>query len=157
MKRFSVLVVAASLLAGCGSLPASLVANDESRQVADLITYALRTSAFDPERQRRELKDANQSYAADQGDYVRLRLALLLSSPGTSITDEVRAAALLDPWTEKANGRESGALRQFGRLLHAQVSGRLRETRKAAQLKEQIEALRAIDRTLNERMQGRPR
>jgi len=157
MKRFSVLVVAASLLAGCGSLPASLVANDESRQVADLITYALRTSAFDPERQRRELKDANKTYGADQGDYSRVRLALLLSLPGTSITDEARAASLLDPSAEKANGGESGALRQFGRLLHAQVSGRLRETRKAALLKEQIEALRAIDRALNERTQGRPR
>lgn len=157
MKRFSALVVVASLLAGCGSLPASLVADDESRQVADLIAYALRTSAFNPEDQRRELKDANRAYAADQGDYARVRLALLLCLPGASIADEARAAALLDPSAEKANGRAPGALRQFGRLLHAQLSGRLREARKAAQLKEQIEALRAIDRTLNQRIQGRPR
>lgn len=157
MKRFSALVVVASLLTGCGSLPASWVADDESRQVADLVAYALRTGAFNPEDQRRELKDANRAYAADQGDYARVRLALLLSLPGTSITDEVRAAALLDRSAEKANSREPGALRQFGRLLHAQVSGRLRETRKAAHLKERIDALRAIDRTLNERIRGRPR
>lgn len=157
MRRFSALVVIASLLAGCGSLPASLVANDESRQVADLIAYALRTSAFNPEDQRRELRDANKAYAADHRDYSRVRLALLLSLPGTSITDEARAAALLDPSAEKATGTEPGALRQFGRLLHAQVSGRLRETRKAALLKEQIDALRAIDRTISERTQGRPR
>ena len=157
MKQFSALVIVVSLLAGCGSLPASLVANDESRQVADLIAYALRTSAFNPEDQRRELKDANKAYAADQDDYSRMRLALLLSLPGTSIADEARAAVLLEPSAEKANGREPGALRQFGKLLHAQVGGRLRETRKAALLKEQIDALRAIERTLSERTQGRPR
>jgi len=155
MKRFSVLVAVASLLAGCSSLPPAT--HDESRQVADLITYALRTSAFNAEDQRRELRDANKTYAADPGDYSRVRLALLLSLPGTSITDEARAAALLDPAGEKASGGKPGALRQFGRLLHAQVSGRLRETRKAAQLKEQIEALREIDRTLSERTQGRAR
>ena len=152
MKRFSALLAVASLLAGCGSLPASLITDDESRQVADLIAYALRTGAFSPDDQRRELNDANKAYAADQGDYPRLRLALLLSLPGTSITDEARAAALLDPSAEEANGAEPGALRQFGRLLHAQANGRLRESRKATLLKEQIDALREIDRE-----QKRPR
>lgn len=146
-----------SLLAGCGSMPAWLTARDESRQVVDLIAYALRTSAFNPEDQRRELKDANKAYATDQGEYSRVRLALLLSLPGTPIADETHAVALLDPLAENASGAEPGALRQLGSLLHAQVSGRLRETRKAAQLKEHLDALRAIDRTLGERTQRRPR
>ena len=157
MKRYSALVIVASLLPGCGTLPAAFVGRDESRQVADLTAYALQTSALSPEDQRRELDGASKAYSADPGDYARLRLALLLSLPGTSIADDARAAALLDPAAEKTNAEQPGALRQFARLLHVQVSARLRESRKAAQLKEHLDALRAIDRTLRERTQKRPR
>lgn len=157
MKRIPVLVVTVMLLAGCSGVPVSFLGNDEPRQVADLIAYGLRTATFDPEAQRRELKDAIQAYDANRGDYARVRLALLLALPGTSIADDVRAAALLEPLAGETPGKDPGALRQFAKLLHAQVGGRQREQRKAVQLKEQIDALRAIDRTLNERMQGRAR
>src|SRR6266700_3654589 len=42
-------------------------------------------------------------------------------------------------------------------LLHAQISERLREQRRAAQLKEQLEALKAIERKIIEREQARPK
>jgi hypothetical protein len=48
-------------------------------------------------------------------------------------------------------------MQQFAGLLHAQISERLREQRRTAQLKEQLEALKAVERNIIEREQARPR
>jgi hypothetical protein len=48
-------------------------------------------------------------------------------------------------------------MKLFAGLLHAKISERLREQRRTAQLKEQLEALKAVERKIIEREQGRPR
>ena len=75
-----------------------------------------------------------------------MRLALLYSIPGTAFQDDARAAQLLEP---VASG--SGALRQLAGLVHAQVTDRLKTQKRADQLKEQVEQLRAIEKQLIER------
>jgi hypothetical protein len=48
-------------------------------------------------------------------------------------------------------------MQQFAELLHAQIGERLREQRRAAQLKDQLDALKAIERKIIEREQARPK
>ncbi len=156
MSRIVVAVLALFAIAGCAQMPANLAERDETRQVSDLVGYVRSVAAMRPDAQRRELNDANQVYVREQGLYPRLRLALLLSLPGTAFMDDTRAAGLLEPLASPAGGAPA-PLQQFGAWLHAQVGERAREQRKTAQLKEQIDALRAIERTLNERGPGRGR
>lgn len=122
------------------------------RQVATLVNDVHGVSRLPPEEQREEVLAAQVSYAERPSDYGRIRLALLLSLPGTPLHDERRALALLEPFKEAG---EKGPLQQFGALLHRQLAERMRDRRQALQLKEQLEALRAIERSLIERKEGR--
>ena len=155
MSRIAVALLALFTIAGCAQMSANLAERDETRQVSDLVGYVQGVAAMRPDAQRRELNDANQTYARDPGLYPRLRLALLLSLPGTAFADDTRAAGLLEPLTgPAADAAVSGPLRQFGAWLYVQVGERVREQRKSVQLKEQIDALRAIERALNDRGPG---
>lgn len=155
----------AAALAACAT---SLRENYESRQVTELVGYTQKVAAMRAEDQRRELNASNQMFSKDRGGYGRLRLALLLALPGTPFNDDTRAASLLEPL---ANDAESSPIQQFAGLLYAQISERLREQRRlkeqleavkaiernAAQLKEQLDAMRAIERKLMERELARPK
>lgn len=131
---------------------ASTQATIEARQVIDLIAYASRVAAMASEEQRRELVAASQEFNRSPAARSRVRLAVLLALPGTPVNDDGRAATLLEPL---AAGATAAPLRQFAALLHGQVAERLREQKKGTQLKEQIDGLRAIERSLMERQRGR--
>jgi hypothetical protein len=165
MIRFAVGVALASWLAGCAVLdrivppePPGTAAPEqaESRQVVALIDYAHVVAHLAPEQQRQELNASSQMFSKDRGDYGRVRLALLLALPGTAFSDESRAASLLEPLAGPAP-LEPGPLRQFAGLIYGQINQRLREQRRATQLKEQLEALKAVERKIIERDQARPR
>src|SRR6266571_1696242 len=134
MIRLIAVLSCVGVLAGCAFLD-SVRENYESRQVLELIGYAQKIAALQAEEQRRELNASSQMLSKDRGAYARVRLALLLALPGTTFNDDAKAAE----------------------LLHAQISERLREQRRAAQLKEQLEALKAIERKIIEREQARPK
>jgi hypothetical protein len=154
------------VLAGCtalfgpGASPelpgAAARERNESRQVVALIDYTHIVARLLPEEQERELNVSSQMFSKDRGDYGRIRLALLLALPGTTFGDESRAASLLEPLAGAAP-QSPGPLRQFAGLLYGQISERLREQRRAAQLKDQLEALKAIERKIIDREQARPR
>jgi len=166
MSRTFAAALCASLLAGCtaifdsGASPelpgAAARERDESRQVIALIDYAHIVARLLPEEQQRELNASSQKFSKDRSDYGRVRLALLLALPGTAFGDESKAAILLEPLAGVAP-QSPGPLRQFAGLLYGQVSERLREQRRATQLKEQLDALKAIERKIIEREQVRPR
>ncbi len=168
MIRVVAILCCISVLAGCaafstlGAPGASVVPsareNRESRQVIELIAYTQRVAALQAEEQQRELNASTQLLSKDRGAYGRVRLALLLALPGTAFNDDTRAAGLLDSLAG-AGASESppGPMQQFAGLLHAQISERLREQRRTAQLKEQLEALKAVERNIIEREQARPR
>jgi len=166
MNRVCAATLYASLLAGCAAifspspspqLPgAATRERDESRQVVALIDYTHIVARLLPEEQQRELNASSQMFSKDRSDYARVRLALLLALPGTAFGDESKAASMLEPLAGAAP-QSPGPLRQFAGLLYAQVSERLREQRRATQLKEQLDALKAIERKIIEREQARPR
>lgn len=126
----------------------------ESRQVVELIGYAQRVAGLQPDEQQRELNASSQIFSKDRGAYGRVRLALVLSLPGTAFCDEPKAAVLLEPLVSKD---ATGPMQQFAGLLHTQVSERIREQRRATQLKEQLDALKDVERKIIEREQARPR
>jgi len=78
----------------------------------------------------------------------------VLAAPGGAASDDAKAASLLE---SVAAQPARTPLRQFAVLVHGLVQERVREQRRVTQLKEQIDGLRAIDRSLIEREQGRTR
>jgi hypothetical protein len=156
MIRIVAALSCVSVLAGCAFFN-SVRENHESRQVLELIGYAQKISGLQAEEQRRELNASSQMFSKERGAYGRVKLALLLALPGTTFNDDAKAAGLLEPLAGAAGAESSsGPMQQFAGLLYAQISERLREQRRAAQLKEQLEALKAIERKIIEREQARP-
>jgi len=159
MKRSRVALLCGLLLAGCTNLfPHLVVEGDESQKVIELIGYTQKVAGLPPDEQRRELNASNQIFLKDRGRdaYGRVRLALLLALPGTAFNDDARAASLLEPLSGgAAPGTQAGPLQQLAALMYAQVAERVREQKRAAQLKEQLDAMKEIERKIIEREQGR--
>lgn len=128
---------------------------NESEQVSLLIKQAQNVAAMSPEEQRRELSSANRAIAREPSIASYLKLALLLSLPGTAIDDEGRALSLLEPLI--GGGSTAGPLQRFAALLHGQLAERVREQKRSAQMREQLDALKAMERSLMRRSQGRSR
>jgi len=128
---------------------------NESEQLSKLIDYAQSVAAMSAFDQRRELGIANQALVREKSPLARLRLALLLCLPGTVIEEEGRALSLLESLSTGSS--PAGPLRSFAGLLHAQLAERVREQKRSAQMREQLDALKAMERSLMRRSQGRPR
>ena len=158
------LIVGMLLLAGCqtqapapvekASVPSTPVLSEESiqeesRALAELMHYAARVSHMSAEEQKREVPVLTQAMGRDRSLASRLKLSLLLSQPGGAVQDDGRASSLLEAYANP--GANFGPLRQFAAFLHAQLAERMRGARRAEQLKEQLEALRAVERSIIER------
>lgn len=167
MIRILAILCCISALAGCGALstPGTIFApsassaretreNRESRQVLELIAYTQRVASLPAEEQQRELNASTQMLSKERSTYGRVRLALLLALPGTAFNDDARAVGLLET---VAGAATESPMQLFAGLLYAQIGERLREQKRTAQLKEQLEALKAIERNIIEREQVRPR
>ena len=153
MIRNAFVIAITLLLAGCASLrnlsqPGSEL---EERQVIQLINYAQRVATMTAEQQRREYSANNQEFARDKDAMSRMRLALLLAAPGSSVHDTSRAAGLLEPMA--APGDAGGPLRSLARLVHAQLIENASEQKRANQLREKLDALKEVERTIMERGQ----
>jgi hypothetical protein len=127
--------------------------DEETRQVSELLGYYQKVAQLGPEDQKRELANATQTFNRDRSNSARVRLALLYVMPGTSFQDEARGAQLLEPLATPGGG---GAMRQFASLLHTQVTERMKTQKRADQLKEQVDALRAIEKQMIDRGQQPP-
>lgn len=152
-KIFTVVCVfAVCLLSACGSLPGvERSGSDEGKLVLDAIAHAQRVASASPDDQRRDVAAAAQVFSRERSTAARLRYGVLLSLPALPNADPQRAIVTLEPLsTAGANG----PVRQFSTLLLAQINERQKEQRRAQQLKDQLDELRAIERTLIER--GRP-
>jgi hypothetical protein len=165
MIRIAVAIAGILILSGCANLPGasptphsapSTREERESRQVLELIAYTQRVASLQAEEQQRELNASSQMFSKDRGAYGRVRLALLLSLPGTAFNDDARAVGLLEP-VASAETAASSPMQQLAGLLYAQIAERLREQRRATQLKEQLDALKDVERKIMEREQARPR
>ena len=135
-------------------------APEDMRQLTELVIYAQRVAHMSADEQKREYTTANQAYTRDKSAYARVRLGLLLSLPGVAVQDDARAVALLEPYanSSQGNAQNHGVLRQFAALLHADLIERMRSQRRADQLKDQLEALRAVERSIIDRgLESQPR
>jgi hypothetical protein len=100
------------------------------------------------DEQRKELGTATQAYGRDRSNYSRVRLGMLYALPGAAIQDDTRALSLLEL---VASG--PGALKALAGVVHAQVAERVKVQKRADQLKEQLDQLRAVERSIIERGQ----
>lgn len=150
MLRNATIIFAVALqITGCAALRGFIGAESEEHQVVELVAYAQRFTAMSVEEQRREYNAVNQMFGKDKSVYNRLRLALLLATPGASVHDDARAAALLEPLVTR--GETSGPLKSLAALIYAQLSERGREQKRAEQMRDQLDALKQVERTLIER------
>ena len=124
---------------------------DEARVLADVLTYGQRIHHMSIDEQKREVAVLTQAMGRDRSLLSRLKLALLLSQPGSGVQDDARALSLLEAYAN--TGPQAGPLRQFASFLHMQVAERVRGAKRTDQLKEQLEALRAVERSIIERGQ----
>ncbi len=153
MIRNGLLLVLALLLAGCAGLRTLNLQETEleERQVIQLINYAQHVATMTAEQQRGEYNAGSQEFARDKEAMSRMRLALLLATPGASVHDAVRAAGLLEPMAAPGSNAPS-PLRSFARLLHAQLNERASEQKRANQMREQIDALKEAERTMRQQL-----
>jgi hypothetical protein len=154
MKRSLVAVLA--LLAGCAVAPS---ASKESSTLSDIVGETVAaTKAAAPERNRL-LASAERRHAAEPGDATAVRLAALLILLPEPLRDDGRAQGLLAPLVAR---NSPGPLTHFAALLAEQAAERQRLRReheeahhdaqqREAALREQIEALKAIERGILER------
>jgi len=166
VKPFIALCVSA-LLGGCALLPGS-----EQAAVDAASAEALHASRAPAAEQRAALARAQQRFLQDASVLNRLTLATLLATLPSPLRDDARAAELLEPI---ADAGSPGAGR-FAALLAAQVAERQRLQREIERLarererdraatekdrgerdkreealKQQLDALRAIERGILER------
>jgi hypothetical protein len=151
MIRTGLLLAIALLLAGCAALGGRTDREAEERQVIQLIHYAQHLATMTAEQQRREYAASNQAYTRDKDASNRMRLALLLATPGTSVQDPARATGLLEPMA--GPGDTAGPLRELARLLYVQLNERASEQKRANQAREQLDALKEIERSILQRGQ----
>jgi hypothetical protein len=153
MIRNGLLLAMVLLLAGCAALCSQVTPDRglEERQVIQLIDYAQRVAAMSAVQQRREYDASNQAFAKDEDATTRIRLALLLATPGASVQDTARAANLLEPMA--VPGDAASPLRSLVRLLYVQLNERASEQKHGRQMHDQIEALKIADRTMRKQLE----
>jgi hypothetical protein len=155
MTRIGFLLAVAFVLAGCAGMriPGLPETDAEERQTIELINYAQRVAAMTAEQQRKEYDAGNQAFAADKNAVSRIRLALLLATPGASVQDAARAASLLEPIV--APGAAASPLRSLAVVLYGLLTERASEQKRANQMREQLEGRREVERALREQLEGR--
>ncbi|MFO1362166.1 MAG: hypothetical protein U1F45_06765 [Burkholderiales bacterium] len=121
---------------------------EESRQAADCSQARQRVAQLGADDQRKELGTATQAFNRERTHFNRVRLGLLYALPGAAIQDDPRALSLLEPI---AGG--PGALKGLAGLVYAQVAERVKLQKRADQYREQLDQLRAVERSIIERGQ----
>ena len=163
MARFLAGWVGALVLAGCAQLaPFNTPALSEVDVVAGTAVQAARAPGAE---QRALLSRAEQQFGADPSPLNRLRLGTLLATLPDPLRDDSRATELLEPIADAS----APGVGRFAALLSSQVAERRRAAREAERiarereradkerdkreeaLKQQLYALRSIERGIMER------
>jgi hypothetical protein len=118
-----------------------------SSEIDDLLTYFQQVRRMPAAELGREHDAVRQAYLYSRTDFDRVRLAMVLSLPGTSVTDEPRALELLDPLVKAPGGRLSG----LATLLATNLQERRRLDASAQGLQQKLDALMLLERNMIER------
>jgi len=153
-------------LAGCAELPAALQLPGD--QVDGVIREATQLARAPAPEQKTALAGAQQAFVNEASTANRLRLATLLATVPAPLRDDARASELLEPMADPA-GSATGRFAAFlttqlaERQRIAREVDRLAKERAALQsaekerdkreeaLRQQLEALRAIERGILDR------
>jgi hypothetical protein len=131
--------------------PAPVISGEEF-EVIELIKYAQRVAAMSPEQKRAEQTIRNQAFSRDKDAASRMRLALVLATPEAGGEDVTRAENLLRPLASP--GVDAGQpMRLFARLLYGLIHENVGEKQRANQLRNQLEALKDVERSMLQRKQ----
>jgi len=117
----------------------------------------------------REIDSTRQQFEADKSELNRIRLAMLLSLPGTGLRDDQAALNLLQPFLSDKS-YENSTLRSLAFVLYAQLSEVKRldealqqqtakakeEQRRADALQQKLEAILEMEMKMLEREQTVP-
>jgi hypothetical protein len=169
MRRELAIAVACGLLAGCGLLaperedpapvredPAPVREDpvvpqvERPRPASDsdrLLGYFQHIRKLPATELGKEHDLARQAYTLARSDFNRVRLAMLLSLPGTAHSDEPRALDLLDPIAKNP----AGELHGLALLLATNLQERKRLDASAQGLQQKLDALRTLERSMIER------
>ncbi|HSD44549.1 MAG TPA: hypothetical protein VLD36_22125 [Burkholderiales bacterium] len=128
--------------------PPPTAEDEESRQASEILAGAQRVAQLSADEQKKELGMATQAYNRDRSNYARVKLGMLYALPGAATQDDARALSLLE---SVAGG--TGALKALAVVVHAQVAERVKAQKRADQFKEQLDQLRAVERSIIERGQ----
>jgi|SRR3954462_328329 hypothetical protein len=170
MRHIGLAFGALSLLSAC----AVLAPLDTRNSAVDgVIAEAVQASRAPVGEQKAALQRAEQTFAADPAPLNRLRVATLLATFAEPLRDDARAAELLEPITDAS----AAGIGRFAALLASQIAERRRLAREAERvarerdrndkerdkreeaLKQQLDALRSIERGIlerEERLRRRP-
>lgn len=145
-RRLLAALLLALLLGGCAATPWTA---GETREVVELLDFHERLVTMAADEQRREFQAAQAAFEKQPGDPQRLRLALLLTLPRVAWRDDARALQLLGGMEAVPPGQPSPR-RDLAVLIQKLVAERQRqvreEHRKAEDLQQKLDSLRAIDR-----------
>ena len=147
----------AVVVAGCGVLrmaeplePAPWVQAGMPRPASDaesLLLYFQHVRKLSGADVSREHEAARQAYARARTDFNRVRLAMVLSLPGTAFYDDTRALDLCDTVAKHEGGRLQG----LAALLGSHLQEQKRLTASAQGLQQKLDALKSLERSMIER------
>jgi hypothetical protein len=156
-RLFLLVIGCAAIVAGCGVLriaeplePAPWVQAGMPQPASDaesLLLYFQHVRKLSGADLSREHEAARQAYARARTDFNRVRLAMVLSLPGTAFYDETRAHDLYDTVAKHEGGRLQGLALLLG--WHLQEQKRL--TASAQGLQQKLDALKSLERSMIER------
>lgn len=154
----------ALILSGCSVLQS--IEQGESPAVVEearlddldrLLSYFARIRKLPGGEQGKEHELARQAYSRSQSDYNRVRLAMLLSLPGTGFSDEARALETIDPLAKNQRAYLHPLAVLLGSYIQEQkrLNGSVQALQQNLQgLQNKLDALKSLDRSLIEREQG---
>jgi hypothetical protein len=162
-RRICVWALAAALAGGCAAerQPAATPAVVQPPAAAaadtrDLVAYFASVGKAGARAQKRELAQSAAAFGRAQTPYARLRLGGLYAQPAPVLRDDARALALLEPLAlTSGTAVPERPVADLAALLYAQVAERQRlardEAKKQEDLRERIEAMRSIERSIMDR------
>jgi hypothetical protein len=121
-------------------------------EAEQLLYYFERIKRLQVSELAKEHEAVRTNYGRIRSDFNRISYAMLLSLPGTSFMDEVRALELLEPLVKRG---EAG-VRSLTFMLVTFIQERRRISGELSAMQQKLDALKSLERRLIERDQGNP-
>jgi hypothetical protein len=104
-----------------------------------------------PREQKLEQERLRKTFAGTRSDHDRVRLALALSVPGSSLKEEAQALELLEPLSRDAGND----YQELALLLSALLSEQRRRGEQALLLHNKLESIKALEKEMHDRANAR--